>query len=203
MRKSRRSSKREMILIIVLAVILAGMVYYRFVEMTVSKSMEKAQETIETNQTEVDLSTAKLAQLKSMDKKLNDFESSGAGYLASYNNVKKEIQVLDRILKPTTEYSMSLSDPVETGDLIRRDMSIRFTTGNFAQTYSVLKDFEKCEYRNIVKDISYGLSMTREGKSVAGVNMNVTFYETIIGGEPDAGLIVAQVETPAEEEAAE
>ncbi len=201
--RGRNSAKREMILIIVLAIILAGMVYYRFVQMTVSSGMEKAQEAIDTNQTEYDLSSAKLLQLKTMNNKLNDFEESGMGYLASYNNVKKEIQLLDRILKPTTDYSMSLSDAVQTGDLIRRDISIRFTTGSFAQTFAVLKEFEKSEYRNLVKDITYGTATTREGKIVASVNMNDTFYETIVGGQADAGLIVAQVEEPPAEEEAE
>lgn len=196
---TRAFTKKEKILIVVLAVLLIGLAYYRFVDMNVRSALAAAKEQIEVNQSELDISTAQLARLTSMDKELNSYEAGGSSYIASYNNVKEELAVLDQILGSVEDYSINLSDPVLSGDLIRRNIAIRFTTGTFSDALAIIRSFSSNRLRNVIQDISYSSSYTRNGTESVSVNLTVIFYETITGGVPDAGLIMPVTEAPAAE----
>ncbi len=193
---TRAFTRKEKILIVILAVILIGLAYYYFVDRNVRSALEEAKQSIETNQAELDISNAQLLRLNSMDQELNSYEAGGASYIASYNNVNEEIAMLDRILSGTADYNISLQDPVLSGELIRRNVSIRFTVGSFDSALSVIRAFSSSDLRNIIQDISYSSAVTRDGYESVTVNMTVTFYETIVGGTPDAGLIMPVEEAP-------
>ena len=198
---NRAFTKKEIVLIVILVIILVGMVYFRFVDQNVRENLNKAKEDITTNQSELEISSAQLARLNSMDNELTSYEAGGTSYLASYNNIKEELSLLDSLLEPTHDYSLSLSDPVQSGDLVRRNIAIRFTTGDFGRALSVVRSLNKSNLRNIIRDISYSGSTGRNGEGSVTVNLNATFYETIVGGKADAGLIVESTqEAPVTEE---
>ena len=194
---NRAFTKKEKILILILVVILIGLVYYRFVDQSVRSSLAAAESSIETNQSELEISNAQLARLNSMNKELDSYEAGGTSRLESYNNIKEELAMLDSTLSAVSDYTLSLQDPVLDGDLIRRPVSIRFTTGSFGDVYKVIRAFSNSDLRNVIQDINYSSSSNRDGEESVTVNMNVTFYETMVGGTPDAGLVVP-VETPTE-----
>lgn len=196
---SRQFTKKETVMIVILVVLLLGLAYYYFVDRNVRSSLESAKSSIEVNQSELDISTAQLQRLQSMDAELDKYEAGGSSYMASYNNIKAELALLDFILAGK-DYTLTLQDPVLSGDLIRRDMAIRFTTGDFSSAYSVIRAFSNSDLRNIVQDISYSSSTGRDGAGTVSVNMTVTFYETMVGGTQDAGLIVPVEEVPTEAE---
>ena len=196
---SRSFSTKEKILILILVVLLVALVYYRFVDQSIRSSLNDANSKIETTQSELDISTAQLARLKNMDKELNNYEAGGSSMMPSYNNIKAELAMLDSILASTWDYTLNLHDPVLDGDLIRRDIDIRFTTDSFGSALGVVRAFSNSDLRNVIKNISYSSSTGRDGSESVTMNMGVTFYETIVGGTRDAGLIVP-VETPTEAE---
>lgn len=195
---TRAFTRKEKVLIVILAVILLGLAYYRFVDMNVRSAMEEATNAIEVNQSEVDISSAQLARLSNMDQELDSYEAGGTSYVASYNNVKEELAMLDQILGQVSDYSISLSDPVLSGDLIRRNVAIRFTAGSYSEAFSVVRAFNTSELRNIINNISFSSSSNRNGDETVSMNLNLTFYETIVGGVPDAGLIMPVESTPTE-----
>lgn len=195
---SRAFTKKEKILIFVFVILLLGMAYYYFVDRNVRDNLAAAKNAVEVNQSELDISTAQLMRLTSMDKELNSYEAGGASRLESYNNVKAELSMLDSILYPTIDYTITLQDPYLEGDLIRRMVAIRFTVRSFSDALTVVKKFNTSELRNIIQDMTYSSSVSRDGYETVSVNMNVIFYETIVGGTPDAGLIMpVQEETAA------
>ena len=196
---NRAFTKKEKILILILVVILLALVYYRFVDQSVRSSLAAAESSIETNQSELEISNAQLARLNSMNKELDGYEAGGTSRLESYNNIKAELAMLDQILSSVSDYTISLQDPVQDGDLVRRSVSIRFTTGSFSDVYAVVRAFANSELRNVIQDINYSSSSNRDGDESVTVNMNVTFYETMVGGTPDAGLVIP-VEAPTEVE---
>ena len=197
---SRAFTKKEKILILVFVILILGMAYYRFVDMNVRSRLSAAKESVVVNQSELEISSSQLARLNNMDQELNSYEAGGTSYMASYNNVKQELAVIDSILSSVKDYTISLQDPYLDGDLIRRGVSIRFTTDGFAQALSIIRKFSTNELRNIIKDISYSSSAARDGSENVSVNMNLTFYETMTGGTQDAGLIVPVQEVQTVEE---
>lgn len=187
---TRAFTLKEKILIGILILIILGLGYYKFVDMNVRDGLAAAKDSIETNQAELEISTAMLQKLQSMDKELTSYEAGGITYLASYNNIKEEIAFLDSILKDTVSYRLNLSDPVLNGDLIRRNISIQFVATGYEQARSIVNQFSTSQLRNIIQDISYSGGGSYNGVTTASVTMTVTFYETIVDGTPDAGLVI-------------
>lgn len=194
---TRQFSRKEKVLIIIFVVILVVLAYYRFVDMNVREQTDAAKEAVEVAKSELEITNAQLVRLQSMDEELDSYEAGGASRLESYNNVKAELSLLDFILSSTSNYSISMQDPVLDGDLIRRAVAIQFTTDSFDSAMNVVRSFSQSNLRNIVQTISYSASTDREGGESVSVGMTVIFYETIVGGTPDAGLIMPEVETEA------
>lgn len=201
---SRDFSLREKLLLLFLCVILLALAYYQFVDKPVRAALEQAE--IDRQNLELELLTVqtKINSLTRMQQEIDEIEAGGkVSVMNSYNNSKEEIRLLNDILAPTVDDSISLADVTRDGDQIRREVSISFVTKNYEEAEKVLLDLYHSDNRCLISDISMS---TRSG--YIGINiwdgyyadnwdgyMNVTatatFYETMVGGVPDAGLPAA------------
>lgn len=184
---SRDFTRTEKILIVVLALILLGLVYYQFVEKTVRSSITNAQSEAQMLQTELDAAQARLAAAQNIKNSMDELEASGQkSWMGSYNNSKAEVTFLNAILADTLQYSVTFSNVTRAGDQIRRSFTLEYRTDSYASAHEIMARLSQSHDRCIVSEASCAL----ENDGMVVVRQAATFYETMVGGVPDAGLPV-------------
>ena len=182
---SRDFTRTEKILIAVLALILLGLFYYQFVEKTVRQSIANAQSEAQMLQTELDAAQARLMAANNIKNSMDALEASGQkSWMGSYNNSRAEVAFLNTILADTLQYSVTFSNVTRAGNQIRRSFTLEYRTGSYASTHEIMARLCQSHDRCLVSDAS--CSMESDGTVV--VRQAATFYETMVGGVPDAGL---------------
>ena len=182
---SRDFTRTEKILLVLLAVILVGLVYYKFIYLYVSDSVNSSYSEAQALETEISMTEAKLMRLKSLQTELDTMKEDGTlSYMPSYNNSKSEIAFLNKALEDTEKYSVSFADVTRSGDQIRRSFTLQYVTKNYKTAQEVLKQLCGSRNRCLVGDIRCQIADTGE----TTINAAATFYETMVGGTPDAGL---------------
>ena len=202
---SRDFSRGEKIILVILAFVLVGLVYYQFVDKAVRESIEKANAEAEAIKVELTGVNAKIKRMEEMQAELESIQANpNASYMGSYNNSKEELAFLNDVLSSTLQYSISFSNVTRDGDQIRRNFSLKFTTSDYAGMEKIMKQLCDGKLRCLINDISY--STTRYNYSAAerekygvdwyervNINCTATFFETMVGGTEDAGLPAQKV----------
>lgn len=182
---SRKFTRAEKLLIGLLIIILLGLVYYNFVDKTVRETIASSEAEARTLQTELDTAEQKLLQLKKLQDELDALEAEGRlSYLSSYNNAKAEIAFLDGVLADTLQYNVSFSNVTRSGSLIRRSFSLSYQAEDYDAAQAIIQRLCESRDRCIVGDVA--CSNVKDGS--VSISASATFYETMVGGTPDAGL---------------
>ena len=182
---SRDFTRTEKILLVLLAVILVGLVYYRFVYVLVNDSVSSSNSEAQALQTEISAAESRVLHLKSLQSEMDTMEEEGSmSYMPSYNNSKAEIAFLNDVLASTDKYSISFADVARSGDQIRRSFTLQYTTASYKTAQKILESLCQSRDRCLVGDIRCTITET----GVTTVNAAATFYETMVGGTADAGL---------------
>ncbi len=182
----RKFNKAESALLLVLALLLTALAYFRFVYIPISEEIERAHAERDALETELLGVEARVSQLTKMREELN-LIGTDADRMESYNNSKAELALLNNSLISARQYSVSFSNVTRDGDQIRRNFSLQFTADDFAAAKRILASLTESEYRCRLGDVSYTKLSGSDGESVS-VSATATFFETMVGGTPDAGL---------------
>ena len=182
---SRSFNRAEKALLIVLAIILLGLLYYWFVDQPVRDAITSAKAESDGLWVELNTLQADAARLEKMQAELDEIESSGSvSRMGSYNNSEAELRLLNDALAGTLQYSISFSDVTRSGNQIRRSFTLQFKTADYDGAREIVESIENSEFRCIIGDIR----CTVDNDEAVTINAAATFYETMVGGTPDAGL---------------
>ncbi len=188
---SRDFTRGEKVLILILALILIVLAYYLFVYKPVSEGIEEANVESENLRAELSVSQAKVARLEKMQDEIDDIMADeNISEMPSYNNKKAVNALLSDILGSMT-YSATLANMTRNGDQIRRIVQLQFTAPSYADMEEVLSRLSKSPYRCLIENVSCTSFTDRYTDTEAyNVNLTATFFETMVGGTPDAALPV-------------
>ena len=182
---SRNFTRTEKILILILALILVGLVYYRFVYVSIEETIQAANAEADQLQSEMDVMEIKLMSLQSMQNELDSMDTGeGASRMESYNNSAEEIAYLNDILADALEYSVSFGDVTRSGNQIRRNFTLQYRTKNYAAAEQIMKELCESPNRCLVGDVQCSVA---DDKTVT-ISAAAAFYETMVGGVADSGL---------------
>ena len=186
-RLSRDFTIREKILLLILALLLVGFAYYRFVDVPVREGIASAQSKQDSLSTELTIVEAKVRSLEKMQNELDDIAKQGTvSYMPSYNNAKNVNRLLNDVLGPL-DYAVNFTQLTRTGNQIRRNVSLQFTSPDYETMETVLRELSESEYRCLLNDLKGSVNTLRDGGTIT-VNLTATFFETMVGGTEDAGL---------------
>lgn len=192
---SRDFTTKEKALLLVLILILLGLAYYQFVDQPVRASLAEAAVQKENLQVELDAVKIKIARLEKMQAEIDRILASGeVSQMPSYNNSKRELAMLNDVLASANQYSVSFSNVTRNGDQIRRNFSLQFSASDYGTVKQILAALAGSLDRCMIGDIQC-TPVTRNyyrgeyiNETVINVSATATFYETMVGGTPDAGL---------------
>ena len=182
---SRDFTTAEKLLLVVLALILVGLVYYRFVDQTVREAIANNEADAQMYQTQLTAVEGNLARLQSVKKEMDALEEEGnLSWMGSYNNSKEEVAFLNDILADTLKYSIAFADVTRSGDQIRRGFTLQYTCANYKAAQDIALRLCQGKNRCLVGD----MQCKYDGSLNVEIRATATFYETMVGGIPDAGL---------------
>ena len=190
---SRDFTLPEKILLLVLALILLGLVYYWFVDQTVRSSITASNIEAEGIQIQMDAVEKRVLYLQSLQNSMDELEAAGnLSWMGSYNNSKAEVAFLNDVLADTLEYSISFAAVTRSGDQIRRDFSLQFTAPDYQAMWNIINDLTGVEYRCLIGNLSCSLNKIRYRDrteyGALSASVTATFFETMVGGVEDSGL---------------
>ncbi len=192
---SRDFTTREKVILLILLLFLLGFAYYQFVDKPVRESLAAAEAETEKLQIELTSVRNRITTLQRMRDEIDDVTSGGLNsYMPSYNSSKEELRLLNDILSNTTQYSISFTGLTRSGDQIRRNFTLQFTAPDYDIMKTVIQSLTGVEYRCLIGDLRCSLVTNRYQDWVDGavsVSCTATFFETMVGGVPDAGLPAA------------
>ena len=185
---SRDFTRREKSLLVILSVILMALLYFLVVDRPVRTAIASANAEAEALRTELAAVQGKALRLEKLKKELGEVKEHGElSRMESYNNSSAEISFLYDILAETQQYNIEFSDITRNGDQIRRNFSLKFRTRDYDAMRSVINRLCASEYRCLVDEIRCQRTIN-DRESYVTANVTATFYETMVGGKPDAGL---------------
>lgn len=184
---SRDFTRGEKILILALVIILLALFYYRFVDQPVRLALADAESERAALETELSAVQTRVAVLNGMQEALDGINASGsASYMASYNNSAAELELLNDVLHRADTYAVSFSGATRSGNQIRRNFSLQFTVDSFDAMKQIIESLAASPYLCLIDDVHASAGKTdADGIEVSAT---ATFYETMAGGTPDAGL---------------
>lgn len=182
---SRNFSTTEKILIGVLVAILVGLFYYYFVDQRVRSTIEASEAEYNELSSELEVMEGRLNYLQSVQASMDDMEAGGMlSYMGSYNNSKAEVTFLNDILSDTLQYTVSFSNVTRSGDQVRRSFTLQYTTASYKAARDIMIRLLEGKNRCLVGDVRCTISTN----GTVSMTQSATFYETMVGGVPDAGL---------------
>ena len=95
--------------------------------------------------------------------------------LAAYDNLQSVMLELHTILADTRDYSLSFGTVDASQSIVRREISVSFTSDSYNAAKAVLRRLHGSLYRCMLNDITISLGQTADG--LAAVNGSVVFFE--------------------------
>lgn len=188
---NRSFSTRETVLILILAVLLIVAFYYFLVVKNVSDTVAANNEQlagIEMNIGVQESLAADRARMKAELDELGDDETLPE--VAIYDNIRNELNELNTLLGSATTYNLSFGQPTVEGQLVRRTVTVSFTTPSYASALEMVRQLENGTYRCQITDFTMTGELLADG-SVSNVNatLSVTYLETTNGATNTSGLV--------------
>ncbi|MCR5404062.1 MAG: hypothetical protein K6E91_09655 [Butyrivibrio sp.] len=145
-------TKREIILIFALILVLIGLLYYRFVYVNI-RDQAGEYDTADM-EAQIQQEQMQLVQWAAMAQEIDEIGQVSTSSLYTYDNQKNEINLLNDIFAPVIRYNFSFQKPVATGDTVRRNVTVSFTTIDYNSALDIIHQLHNSKYRVLLKDIS-------------------------------------------------
>ena len=189
---SRNFSTKEKALLVILAFVLVGLVYYKMIYANIHNAVVSAQAEVVSLQTELETAQAQVATIERMKSEMDAINSSGAvARMGSYNNSKPETAFLHTVLSGVADYSIKFDDVTRDGDQIRRNFNLQYKTNSYKEAEAIMKELTSGEYRCLISDVNCNV----DNNNTVTISLIGTFYETMVGGTADSALPKDESET--------
>lgn len=194
---NRAFTTREKVLLVILAVLIIGIGYFKLLLEPINTSIENYQNMTASEQDEILVNTALLQKKKQMETELEELFASGDPTpIPVYDNSGKLLVELHRILDKSLDYSLNFSG-VSTMDveyLVRRPVSLTFQASTYAQARTIIDELHDSDNVNCISDLSMqinngNLDYTNEiihwdedddSDYYITVSLVITYYERIV-----------------------
>lgn len=182
-------STRDMVMLLFLAVLLAGVFYYMFYYQPLQK--ELASISVQSSQTDssIQVAQARVNSMDGMQAELDEILSRPQNEIteiAPYDNAKAVMSQLNGILSASEEYSLAFNDVVmdnATG-MVRRTVSMDFSCANYESAKSIIESLSasqwRCQITSVVISANGQGTRTEIQQDEDGNDVNVEVYDGIM-----------------------
>lgn len=154
---NRAFTTREKVLLVILAVLIIGIGYFKLLLEPINEGIENYQNMTASEQDEILVNTALLQKKKQMEQELEALFAEGDPTpIPVYDNSGTLLVELHRILDKSLDYSLNFSgtSPMDVEYLIRRPVSMTFQTGSYEQARAIINELHDSDNVNCISDLS-------------------------------------------------
>lgn len=173
----RSLTAREWILLGLLGVIalISGYVMLFYMPMTARR--DAAREETELCRLQVEAAQVRLEEKRRMERELKDLFAGEVEpvRLANYDNLQPVMLELNTVLSGTEDYSLSFGTVDTSQTIVRRSISLSFTSGSYEAARATLRQLCGSAYRCLLDSVD--LSIGRESGGSVSVNGVLLFFE--------------------------
>ena len=178
--KKSKLTPRETAMLLFLAVLLIGVVYYLGFYTPLQNEMASiAVQSLETDSA-ITTSMAKVRKMDEMQAELDEILARPAEELteiAPYDNKEVVLTQLYGILARTQDYSLDFTDPqVQDDGTVRRNISMSFSCASYDAAKAVIRDLTDSQWRCLVNNLSISAEENMMTDAVK-VTATITFFE--------------------------
>ena len=173
----RSLTAREWILLGLLGVVALVSGYVMLFYMPMTARRDAAREETELCRLQAEAAQARLEEKRRMERELEElFAGEGEPVrLADYDNLQPVMLELNTVLSETEDYSLSFGTVDTSRTIVRRSISLTFTSGSYEEAKSVLQQLNDSAFRCMLSDLSISLGQTGEG--LVSVSGTIVFFE--------------------------
>lgn len=186
---SKQFTKREKVLLVLLAVLLLAACYYWFVQQPIANELERIEMERSEAQAEQIVLDAKAQRLEEMRAELELLfaQPGGLAETPAYDNLQNIITQFNAILASASEYNLNFQ-PVEMpeeGNVVRRVINMNFTCGSYAVAQDMVQRLHDGPYRCQIGPLAIAPAATvgADGASLnrgpVQVSLTITYFEII------------------------
>lgn len=171
----RAFTTREKVLLVILAVLLILVAYFKLLLEPINANVEELQEKTASEQDLILENTARLAKMNAMEKALQAIYDAGdARPLPDYDNAEKLLVELNGILSTAQDYSLNFgsASPIEGDYIIRRPISMTFRTANYQGARAIINALHDSDNINQISDVS--MNFETDGLEVS---LTIAYFE--------------------------
>lgn len=182
-------SNREIILLLIAAILGLGLVYYSVILKSYNENVAKYDTS--NLQVELSVSDAKFTKYEDMKNYIDKYEDVYLGSVVSYDNLVNLFANFSDVLdKKVSAVAITLNDPVELDTVVRRNATITYTAKNNEVVNNILRELVNSPYRLIINKMTVASTGENLNDSeTVTVNMELTFFETTKDAKYNYGLV--------------
>ena len=174
----RQLTAREWMLLALLGVILliSGYMLLFYIPQTIER--DRCLSETESIKLETEAAQIRLEEKRRMERELEELFSAETPPLsiADYDNLQPVMFELNSILAGTDDYTLSFSTVDASQTIVRRSISMTFTTGSYESAKAVLQQLHDSAYRCMLDSVS--ASIGQEGNlGAVSVSGSIVFFE--------------------------
>ena len=173
----RQLTTREWMLLALLGVILLISGYMLLFYMPQTAERDRCLGETESCRMEIEAAQLHLEEKRRMERELEALFSSETPPLsiADYDNLQPVMFELNSILASTEDYSLSFSTVDTSQAIVRRSISISFTTGTYEAAKAVLQQLHDSPFRCMLDSVS--ITTNQGERDTVAVNGTIVFFE--------------------------
>ncbi len=192
MNLTRQFTRREQVLLLILAVLFLFAVYFLAVHIPASEAMEHIRTEYETVSVDVTVLKAKQQRMDQMRQELDAILSQpNVAEIPTYDNLQQVIGFLNTVLSSAEDYSLSFQGLQQSEDstILRREMQMTYVSPSYPAAREVLEQLQNCPFRCQLNGLSMA-PFSENGQANADaalsdgpaqVSLTVTFFENAHG----------------------
>ncbi len=188
---NHKFTAREAAVILIFVALILGYFYYYVVYQYFEEQLSKYD--VAQVQDEIEIEQVKYARLQKMKETLES-EGPSDSELGIYNNQSEELSALADILEgKATGINMNWGDPELNGSIVRRDVTISFSTGSYEDAGDLVKQIADCEYTLLIVNMSMDETEIEEEVEVAASSTTLADgLDAVAEGEEGADTLIAE-----------
>lgn len=173
----RSLTAREWILLGLLGVVALVSGYVMLFYMPMTARRDAAREETELCRLQAEAAQARLEEKRRMERELEElFAGEGEPVrLADYDNLQPVMLELNTVLSETEDYSLSFGTVDTSRTIVRRSISLSFTSGSYEAARATLRQLCGSAYRCLLDSVD--LSIGGENGGSVSVNGVLLFFE--------------------------
>lgn len=170
-------TKREKILLLVLAVLVIGLGYYKFVLQPINNKITDYRNMESEVQLEYEQNQVKAARMSMMQKEIQKSQAKGIRRtVADYDNSVNLMPELYKIMKSSLDYSLDFGELVFEEDFVKRPVQITYETSTYRQARAIIDKLYNSQYAMQVDDLTITTGEAAD-KQVVTTYISIIYFE--------------------------